>query len=173
MLVRTRAEVAEKVFLEFMEEFPKPELLCSSDLTRVANYFRKLGLPGRAGRLVGAVCTILSSYGGEVPCDYAKLRELPGVGDYIARVMLSRVCGRKYAFVDSNVLRVLSRFYGRPMRISEAARALEESLGGRNLLEVNVALIDLGASVCRPGKPRCPDCPLGSSCSSYSVFLER
>ncbi len=166
MLVRTRSEVAERAFREFMLEFPEPEALCSSSPQRVLDHFRKLGLPSRAERLIGTVCAVLERYGGEIPCDYGELRRLPGVGDYIARVLLSRVCGKHAAFADSNVVRILSRFSGRLLNGSEAARILEEAFTGRDLLSINVALIDLGSKVCGPRSPRCPGCPLREGCFS-------
>ncbi len=168
MLIRTRSEVAERVFLEFIREYPEPELLCSSDPERVLDYFSKLGLPSRAKRLIQAVCAVLEECGGEIPCDYRELRRLSGVGDYIARVLLSRVCGKHYSFVDSNVIRVLSRFAGVPLKASEAAGILEEAFAGGDLPPVNVALIDLGSGVCGPRRPRCPECPLREECSYFS-----
>lgn len=167
MLIRTRSEVAERVFLEFMRAFPSPEQLCSSGSEGVVGYFRKLGLPSRAERLVSAVCSVLSNYGGAIPCDYSELRKLPGVGDYISRVLLSRVCGKDYAFVDSNVARVLLRFTGKLLKVSEASQILERAFSGEDLHRVNIALLDLGSLVCTPVKPRCPVCPIKSSCSYY------
>lgn len=170
MLIRTRSEVAEKVFIEFIRKYPEPEFLCSSSLGDISGYFKRLGLPSRAERLVAAVCTILSSYGKMIPCDYDKLRELPGVGDYIARVLLSRVCNEHYAFVDSNIVRVLSRFSGRLLKTSEVSRILEKAFANKELLAINIALIDLGSLVCKPKKPHCPKCPIKELCCYYSSF---
>lgn len=170
MLIRTRSEVALKIFLEFMRRYPEPNILCSSDPESVASYFRRLGLPSRAERLVNAVCTILGSYGGVVPCDYGRLVELPGVGDYIARVILSRVCGKHYAFVDSNVVRVVSRFSCRLMKIPEVAQILERAFASEDLVNVNMALIDVGSLVCKPTRPRCSECPIGDWCCYYASY---
>ncbi|MEM0065564.1 MAG: hypothetical protein QXZ22_07275 [Sulfolobales archaeon] len=167
MLIRTRSEVAEKLFEEFIRIYPKPELICSSNPEDVTKYFRKIGLPTRAKRLIDTVCIILSEYSGEVPCDYRKLRELPGVGDYIARVLLSRVCGKHYAFVDSNIIRVLSRFSGKLLSTMEAAQILEKAFTSEDLTTINVALLDLGSLVCKPKKPYCLECPINELCQYY------
>ena len=167
MLIRTRSEVAERTFYEFVRAFPKPDLICSTDHKEVVKYFRKIGLPTRAERLINAVCTILSKYGGEIPCDYRKLRELPGVGDYIARVLLSRVCGKHYAFVDSNIVRILSRFSGKLLSTLEAARILEEAFTSKDLTPINIALIDLGSLVCKPKRPYCLECPVKEVCQFH------
>lgn len=166
LLVRTRSEVAERAFYELLARFPAPEALCSAGVAPVREVFERIGLPSRAERLVATVCKVLEDYGGKLPCDYRELLKLPGVGDYIARVVLSRVCGRHVAFVDSNVLRVLSRFLGAGLSATKAAELLERSIPGGELLDVNVALLDLGALVCKPRKTLCPLCPLSPGCST-------
>jgi A/G-specific adenine glycosylase len=166
LLVRTRSEVAERAFYELLSRFPTPEDLCSAGATPVREVFERIGLPSRAERLVATVCTILREYGGRVPCDYRKLLELPGVGDYIARVLLSRVCGKHVAFVDSNVLRILARFLGTRLSVAGAAELLERYIPEGELLSINIALLDLGALVCKPRKALCHICPLTSSCST-------
>lgn len=168
LLVRTRSEVAERAFYELLTKFPTPEALCSAGVAPVRGIFEKIGLPSRAERLVATVCRVLKDYSGEPPCDYQELLKLPGVGDYIARVMLSRVCGKHVAFVDSNVLRVLSRFLGLRLSASKVAELLERSIPEGELLDVNVALLDLGALVCKPRKTLCSLCPLSPGCSTSS-----
>ncbi|MCC6047441.1 MAG: A/G-specific adenine glycosylase [Desulfurococcaceae archaeon] len=168
LLVRTRSEVAERAFHELLSRFPTPENLCSAGVVPVREIFERIGLPSRAERLVTTVCTILREYGGRIPCDYQELLKLPGVGDYIARVVLSRVCGKHVAFVDSNVLRILTRFLGARLSVTKAAELLERYIPKGELLYVNVALLDLGALVCKPRKALCYICPLTPRCSTSS-----
>ncbi len=164
LLVRTRSEVAERAFYELISRLPTPEALCSAGVAPVREVFKRIGLPSRAERLVATVCKVLRERGGVLPCDYRELVRLPGVGDYIARVVLSRVCGEHVAFVDSNVLRVISRFLGVRLGLAEVAELLEKSVPKGELLNVNVALLDLGALVCKPRKTLCPLCPLSLRC---------
>jgi len=166
LLVRTRSEVAERAFHELISRFPTPEALCSAGVAPVREVFKRIGLPSRAERLVAIVCKALREHGGALPCDYHELMKLPGVGDYIARVILSRVCGKHVAFVDGNVLRVISRFLGIRLGLTEVAELLERSIPEGELLDVNVALLDLGALVCKPRKTLCPLCPLSLRCSA-------
>jgi len=164
LLVRTRSEVAERAFYELISRFPTPEALCLAGVAPVREVFKRIGLPSRAERLVATVCKVLKEHGGAIPCDYRELVRLPGVGDYIARVVLSRVCGEHVAFVDGNVLRVISRFLGFKLGLAEVAELLEKSVPKGELLNVNVALLDLGALLCKPQKTLCPLCPLSLRC---------
>lgn len=166
LLIRTRRKVAERAFYEILSEYPDPRLLCRAGPASIEPYFRKIGLPARARRLWETTCRILLDYGGSPPCDYGELLNLPGVGDYIARVLLSRVCGEHVAFADANVVRVLSRLLGKRLSPGEATEVLEKSVERGRLLEVNTAIIDLAENVCQPRRRACGRCPLRDCCVS-------
>lgn len=166
VLVRTRRSVAERAFREIVEKCPDPVTLCESGPVAIEPVFRKIGLPARARRLWETVCRILRSHGGEVPCDYRELLRLPGVGDYIARVLLARVCRLHYAFADANVVRVLTRLLGTEVNVQTAVSILERSVEPGSLVEVNTAILDIADYFCKPKNPRCLDCPLSRYCST-------
>ncbi|MEM4913203.1 MAG: hypothetical protein QW579_03260 [Desulfurococcaceae archaeon] len=172
MLIRTRRTVAERVFIEFMEKYPTPESLCKADSVEVEALFRKIGLPWRARKLRETVCLILSEYRGVLPCSYSELVELPGVGEYIARVLLARVCKKHYAFVDSNVSRVFSRLVGLDLDVKAIERILEACAEPGELIMVNTALLDVGDLYCKPREPVCTLCPLKETCSHGSQIRE-
>ncbi len=169
MLIRTKSETVEKVYREFLEKFPRAEDLCSADLRDIELFFKRLGLIQRAHRLQRAVCTILERYGNTIPCRLEELFQLPGVGNYIARVLLTRICKEPVPFVDTNVLRVARRFLGDPsIGADDAERWLLGSVPRHLLENVNIALLDLAALVCKPKKPKCSACPLASWCRTGS-----
>ncbi len=169
MLIRTRSETVEKVYREFLEKFPRAEDLCSANPRDVEPFFKRLGLVQRAQRLHRAVCTILEKYGNTIPCRIEELFQLPGVGNYVARVLMTRVCREPLPFVDTNVLRVARRFLGDPnIDTDDAERWLLDSVPRPLLENVNIALLDLAALVCKPKRPRCSACPLASWCKAGS-----
>ncbi len=169
MLIRTRSETVEKVYREFLERFPRAEDLCSADPRDIEPFFKRLGLVQRAQRLHRAVCTILERYGNTIPCRIEELLQLPGVGGYVARVLMTRVCREPIPFVDTNVLRVARRFLGDSSISAEDVERWLLDYVPRHLLEdVNIALLDLAALVCKPRKPRCSACPLASWCRTGS-----
>jgi len=165
LLVRTRSETVNKVYRDFLERFPTPQELCRASEEEILVFFKRLGLLNRAYRLKQTVCTIV--YKGVFPCSYTELTKLPGIGDYVARVLLTRVCSDPQPFVDSNVLRVMSRFLGLDKVSKErVCEWIERSVPKDILEEVNLALLDLAATVCKPRNPRCFQCPLQTMCMS-------
>ena len=169
MLIRTRSETVETVYREFLERFPQAENLCNANPKDIEPFFKRLGLVQRAQRLHKAVCTILEKYGGTIPCSIEELFQLPGVGNYIARVLMTRVCKEPVPFVDTNILRVTRRFLGNPNIGADHAERWLLSSVPRHLLEnVNIALLDLAALVCKPKRSRCDICPLTTWCRTGS-----
>lgn len=168
MLQRTRAETVLKIYREFLSRYPTPQELCKADEDDLRSFFKRLGLINRASRLKHAVCVIIERFGGRPPCSADKLKAVPGIGDYIASVLLSRVCGIPTPFVDSNVVRVMSRVLGVTGRFSDVKevveRAIAEGVPSELLVNVNTAIIDLAALICKPKRPRCGQCPLRNVC---------
>lgn len=165
MLVRTRSEAVEKIYKLFLEAFPQPGKLCRASDQEVEVFFRRLGLIQRAKRLRLAVCAVLDRYRGVLPCSYEELVSLPGIGRYIANVLLTRVCRMARPFVDANIIRFASRFLGvQNIDIDYVEKWLLDSVEEDLLEDVNTALLDLSGLVCVAKKPRCSICPLNTLC---------
>lgn len=105
-----------------------------------------------------------------MPRDLKRLQGLPGIGAYTAAAIGSIAFGLVEPAIDGNVERVLSRYLGvdgDPKR-GETRRLIRK--GARDLLEPerpgdsNQALMELGATLCRPRNPQCPRCPLMPGC---------
>lgn len=170
MLIRTRSEVVERVYQLFLERFPKPEDLCRSDLEEVKAFFKNLGLIQRARKLKEVVCLILEKYGGVLPCSYIDLETLPGIGRYIAGVLLTRVCKIPTPFVDANIIRFAKRFLGvQDIDVENIETWFRESISKELLEEVNIALLDFSAIICTPRNPKCGICPLRTFCKSNKL----
>lgn len=168
MLQQTRVETVLPFFAAFLERFPTVEALAGSPLEEVLaawsglGYYRRARFLHRAARIVAERGTFPSSLEG--------LRALPGVGEYTAAAVASIAFGVIEPVLDGNVERVTARWLavtGDPKR-GETRRALRAA--ARELLardapgDANQALMELGATVCTPRRPRCPLCPLGASC---------
>jgi len=132
---------------------------------------RPLGLWGqRARQLKALATTLLTKYGGSVPCRYEDLVSLPGVGDYVARATLLFACGVPTYLLDVNSRKVVSRFFLHPRGGSD--REIAEILRlatPRDPAESRVfgwGIIDFSALVCTR-KPKCYRCPLAERCSYY------
>jgi A/G-specific adenine glycosylase len=172
MLIRTRSETVEKIYRGFLEKFPKPEDLCNASIEEIENFFKRIGLVNRARKLREAICLVISKYGGELPCLYEELLKLPGVGKYVARVLLTKVCRKPVPFVDGNIARFARRFLGvNNMSIEDVELWLEKAVPTEILENINIALLDFSAIICKARNPRCNSCPLRTLCS-YGARLK-
>lgn len=158
MLHQTQAGRVETAWADFLERFPTPEAMAGAAPGDVIRAWGRLGYPRRARRLWDAA-QVIAERGW--PDD---LRTLPGVGRYTAAAVAAQVDDADVPALDVNVRRVVERVTGRRLTDREAdieMRRVGAPLAGRDRL---LALMDLGAMVCRPADPRCPACPLRRRC---------
>lgn len=173
MLQQTQvARVLEK-FSPFMRRFPTPGALASADEDTVLAYWQGLGYYRRARHLRDAAIEIVRDHAGRVPSDTDALRALKGVGRYTAGAIASIVFGHAEPIVDGNVLRLLARLEGAPVRTGDPAalnwaweRAGALVTQSADPAALNEGLMELGATVCTPRAPRCDACPLAAGCAA-------
>lgn len=173
MLQQTRMDVVLPYFARFIERFPTPDALSSSDEQEVLSLWSGLGYYRRARMLRQGAQGVVSRHGGRVPDDVEALRALPGVGQYTAGAIASIAFDRRAAVVDGNVERLLARIarIDDPLGsggLRRQAWALSTALvnAARSPRDLNQGLMELGARVCRPRTPDCRNCPLVSSCGA-------
>lgn len=154
----------------WLEKWPTPADLAVAPKDEVLRMWGKLGYPRRALRLRECAETIVEKHDGEVPSDVDTLLALPGVGDYTARAVAAFAFGARTPVVDINVRRVLRRHRQGtylPGIAKRADMALVEELlplDPTTAAETSVALMELGATVCRT-TPECEACPIATSCA--------
>ncbi len=173
MLQQTRVDQALPYFQRFIHRFPTIESLARADLGDVLLLWEGLGYYSRARHLHRAAGIVVNERGGRIPAEYTEFRSLPGVGPYTAAAVLSIARGLPYAAVDGNVVRVLTRVFavgdvsgmaGTKRRIQALA---DELMDRRRPGAFNEALMELGAVICTPRRPKCPECPLRELCEAY------
>lgn len=160
------ARVAER-WRTFMRSFPTPAALASAPTADVIRAWRGLGYNRRAIDLQRAARAIVAA-GGRVPEDLDELRALPGVGSYTARAVAAIAFGRPVGAVDVNVRRVLARLVGAdpaPVPTGEMQAAADALVDPTRAGDWTHALMDLGATVCRPARPACGTCPVQAWCA--------
>ena len=115
---------------------------------------------------------------GEIPADYAAFRKLPGVGEYIAAAVQSIAFNQPYAVVDGNVKRVLARLFLIEVPINQSASMKIFQENADLLLDHNApgtfnqAMMELGATVCRPQSPTCIVCPANTVCRAFQTVRQ-
>jgi len=169
LLHRTRADQVLPVYREFLRRFPDLPALARAPLEEVLGVLRPLGLHWRSRLLHEMAVRILQETGGYVLPDRKWLCSLPGVSDYIASAVLCLAFGKPEPMLDASSVRVLGRLLG--IRVTDGSRRSRrfrdlhmQLMAGDSPREFNLALVDLGALVCRPAQPRCGECPLQDLC---------
>lgn len=171
MLQRTRAAQVVPVFLNFTRTYPKPANFVRRGPGAAREVFQSLGLLWRADQFWNLHRVLLEKYGGVIPRDPAELHSLPGVGDYVAAALRVFAFGEILTILDSNVLRILGRYFGisfpdharRSGRVQAWATQLAPNDPG-DCRPFNWALIDHGASICLATRPRLIECPILQGC---------
>jgi A/G-specific adenine glycosylase len=172
MLQQTTVSTVLPYFHRFMSAFPALKDLAAAPPERVMELWSGLGYYARARNLHAAARMLVDRHGGALPETRDAVEELPGVGRYTAGALLSFIHDKPEALVDGNVIRVLARVYGIDEDVK--APAVQEKIWAlawklvppRGARRFNSALMDLGATVCRPSGPDCLVCPFFKACSA-------
>ncbi|MBR7742663.1 A/G-specific adenine glycosylase [Phycicoccus sp. BSK3Z-2] len=172
MSQQTPVARVEPVWRTWLERWPTPADLAAESPGEVVRAWGRLGYPRRALRLRDAAVAVVERHAGEVPADEESLRALPGVGAYTAAAVAAFAFGRRSVVVDTNVRRVLARAVEGRALPSPALTAAESRLAATLVPEDperaalwNVAVMELGALVCRARGPECDRCPLLDRCA--------
>lgn len=165
MLQQTRVSVVEERYGEFLRRFPDMPTLASARVPEVLAAWSGLGYYRRARSLHAAAKIVCGERGGIMPGSSAELRMLPGIGRYTAAAVASIAFGEPVAVVDGNVERVVSRLFGGAAGEKCWERA-QQLLCVERAGDFNQAMMELGATVCLPGKPMCAACPVSGACAT-------
>ena len=174
MLQQTQVSVVLPYWSAFLARFPDVAALARASLDDVLAAWRGLGYYARARNLKRAAEAVLERHGGRLPDDVEALRELPGFGRYTVGAVASIAFGREVPLVDGNVARVLARLFGIEGATGDVAREkrlwgiAETLVQGERPGDWNQALMELGATVCRPEQPTCLLCPVRGHCAALA-----
>jgi len=172
MLQQTRVETVLPYFDRWMARYPSIQELAASSESAVLRLWEGLGYYARARNLHRAARVIVNDFEGQVPSDPRTLRKLPGVGTYTAAAIASIAFGRDEPAVETNIRRVLARAFcirtgaHSPLADEQFLRIAAVHLPRGRAGEFNQALMDLGATVCLPLRPRCGACPVHALCEA-------
>lgn len=165
MLQQTQALRVVPRWLAFVETFPTSASCAAAPLGEVLRLWQGLGYPRRARNLHLAAIAIVDEHGGRFPDTLDALLGLPGVGPYTARAVLAFAFEADVAVVDTNIARILARVEGRRLMAKDAQRLADSWQVHASAWAWNQSLMDLGATLCRPARPTCGECPLASTCT--------
>jgi len=179
MLQRTKAHQVAPVYIEFIKRFPTIKSLRCAKRNEINMFILRLGLHWRTKMIAKMVQEINSKYDGLIPSERQELLTIPGVGDYISDAVTVFGFGGRRTVIDSNVIRLVSRFFGVPIQgevrrnkdFVRFCQTLVNKLPSNRIKDFNWALIDLPALICIRN-PRCQICPLSSKCNYFAKNLK-
>jgi A/G-specific adenine glycosylase len=175
ILQQTRVEQGMAYYHRFVEQYPTIQDLAQAPDQQVFKLWEGLGYYNRCRNLLYTAREIVEKRNGIFPSTYEDLLSLKGVGPYTAAAIASFAYNLPYAVVDGNVFRVLARYLG----IDTATDSTEgkkifndlayEMLDKKEPALYNQAIMDFGATVCKPMAPRCSACPLQHGCAALAT----
>lgn len=175
ILQQTRVEQGWSYYEKFITHFPTIFDLAKAKEEKVFKLWEGLGYYNRCRNLLFTAKWIVQNNNGIFPSSYEALLNLKGVGPYTASAIASFAFNLPYAVVDGNVFRVLARFYGidTPIDTKEGLTIFNEmafdNLSKKMPGKYNQALMDFGATICKPALPICNECMLQKKCVAFSL----
>lgn len=166
MLQQTQVERVVLHYERFLAAFPTVDRLAGADFAEVARLWSGLGYNTRAKRL-HETARVVAVTGW--PGTAEELASLPGVGRYTAAAVAAFAFGERIAAVDTNLRRVLSRWHGEALSGNALATAATNDLAD-DAASWNQAMMDLGATMCRPRNPGCDECPVAAWCAGPDTY---
>jgi A/G-specific adenine glycosylase len=174
ILQQTRVEQGWAYYEKFLKNFPTIFQLAAAKDEKVFKLWEGLGYYNRCKNLLFTARHIVKEYKGKFPNSYEGLLLLKGVGPYTASAIASFAYNLPHAVVDGNVFRVFARFYGiaTPIDTKEGI-AIFNKIAFENLSKTqagiyNQALMDFGATVCKPMAAQCPSCVMQKKCMAFT-----
>jgi A/G-specific adenine glycosylase len=172
ILQQTRVEQGWAYYERFINAFPTVKHLAEAPDDQIFKYWEGLGYYTRCRNLIATARTIAYNNNGVFPDNYSDIAALKGIGPYTAAAISSFAYNLPHAVVDGNVIRVLSRVFGIDVAVNDSpSRKLFAELAGELLdrehpAEYNQAIMDFGATICKPKAPECGNCPFREDCQA-------
>jgi len=170
ILQQTRVSQGTSYFEKFVHQYDNVHALAEADEEEVLRLWEGLGYYSRARNMLAAARQVASEFNGEFPSDLSGLKSLKGVGPYTAAAIGSICFDLEEPVLDGNAFRVAARFFGIDLAINLPSSTktfyttMKEAMQGANPGTFNQAVMEVGALVCLPAKPKCQECPLHSEC---------
>ncbi len=169
LLQRTRADTVASFLPKFYVQFPSWKELSTSDQDDLYQFLYPLGLWKRKAKTLQKLASEMVYREGQFPNDYNEIRDLPGIGQYIANVIAVFDLNEPRPFLDVNMARVLEKYFG-PRKLADIRDdpyiqnlAHTIVLVSNDYININFAILDLAALICKK-KPLCSQCPVKTGC---------
>jgi A/G-specific adenine glycosylase len=174
ILQQTRVEQGREYYNRFVHAYPTVKQLAAAKDDDVYKLWEGLGYYSRCKNLLLTARAIVKNYHAVFPKTYDELLSLKGIGPYTAAAIASFAFQLPYAALDGNVMRILSRYFGISTAIDSTEGKKELAILANLLLDkddpgtYNQAIMDFGATICKPKQPVCSSCLLAENCTAFT-----
>lgn len=172
ILQQTRVQQGLQYYERFISNYPSPQHIVNADESNVFKLWEGLGYYRRCKNIIISAKYIVNELNGIFPQNFEEIIKLKGVGNYTASAIASFAYNHPHAVLDGNVFRVLARFFGLFISVDGKEKRIysdlaNELLDKQNSGTYNQAIMDFGATICKPKLPLCNLCPLQKKCYAF------
>ena len=177
MLQQTQVATVLGYFQRFIDKFPNVQALAAGSEDEVLALWSGLGYYTRARNLHRCAKAVVETWKGKFPSTAQELETLPGIGRSTAGAIASFCFSERVPILDANVRRVLTRVLAFDADLASVKNErllwdLAQQLCPEDDLQQSMprytqGLMDLGASLCMPRNPACPQCPVQAQCVAH------
>jgi A/G-specific adenine glycosylase len=175
LLQQTKAEAVIPYYTAFIHKYPTVTALANAKETELFKLWQGLGYYNRCRNLLATAKQIVQDFDGVFPANYQTILSLKGIGPYTASAIASFAFGLPYAVVDGNVYRILARLYADATPIDTTLGKIvfqdkaTAQMPPKQAAAFNQAIMDFGATICKPKAALCIACPLQKICKAYQT----
>ena len=181
MLQQTQVAAVIGYYASFMARFPSISALANASQEEVLQSWSGLGYYSRARNLHNAAQKIVDDFGGDgfniqFPHNFDDILSLPGIGRSTAAAISTFALNQPQPILDGNVKRVFARYFN-IAGVTNAPNVVqtmwqiaerENPSNPQDAIIYTQGLMDLGATVCTRGRPRCSECLMNIGCQAYA-----
>jgi A/G-specific adenine glycosylase len=167
MLQQTQVSRVIKYYKRFLKKYPSVKHLAKSSWEDFLPYYEGLGYYARGRNMLKTAKMVTENFKGNFPKTKGELVTLPGVGDYTASAILSFAYNQNHLAWDTNLKRVVGRFFYGSKKADIETEKLEHLFTSPRK-KLNAALMDFGSSICT-ARPKCGNCPLQKKCVYFQT----
>ena len=176
MLQQTQVAAVISYYANFIARFPSISALANASQEEVLQSWSGLGYYCRARNLHNAAQKIVDEFAGIFPTQFDDVLSLSGIGRSTAAAISTFALNQPQPILDGNVKRVFARYFN-IAGVTNAPNVVqtmwqiaerENPSNPQDAITYTQGLMDLGATVCIRGRPRCSDCLMNIGCQAYA-----
>lgn len=175
LLQRTKAETVAKVYRRFLKIFPGWKAIATAEISFIEEQLKPVGLYRQRAKRLKDLAIEMEHRGGVLPKERKALEQIPFLGQYIVNAIELQIFNKPSPLLDVNMARVLERYFGKRQLADIRYDPYLQNLASQvtnlpNSKDMNWAILDFAAAICKARNPLCLECPINSLCKYFSML---